>query len=182
MLTIALMVLMIPALVFAADNTSGAVITGESSTGNQLIFQILMYAITAYGGVVAVFLIKLLVKGAKLLHINITDKEVTKAVLAAEQVIGSGSSADKKQYVVDTLSKKIGGKLSSAELDQLIEAAVYNVSKAIKSSASCGATIIEKPAFGNDTGSAAETPDGTPTENTTDDSLQTDASLNEIPT
>lgn len=61
---------------------------------------------------------------------------IQSTVKAAEQVFGSGTGAAKKAYVISAIQAKFKNlKISSSELDALIESAVYEVSGAIKNAA-----------------------------------------------
>ena len=59
-------------------------------------------------------------------------KFIANAVRAAEQMYGPKTGAIKVEYVRNLVKEKTKGKLSDETIDTLIEAAVYEISQAVK--------------------------------------------------
>ena len=57
---------------------------------------------------------------------------IVKFVYAAEQVYGKGTGAIKKQYVINTVKKILGNKLTDDEIDRMLEAAVFEMNLVLK--------------------------------------------------
>lgn len=57
---------------------------------------------------------------------------IVKFVHAAEQVYGKNTGVLKKQYVINTVKKILGNKLTDDEIDRMIEAAVFEMNLVLK--------------------------------------------------
>lgn len=57
---------------------------------------------------------------------------IVKFVHAAEQTFGDGKGALKKQYVINTVKKILGNKLTDEEIDRMIESAVFEMNLVLK--------------------------------------------------
>lgn len=59
---------------------------------------------------------------------------IKKIVQAVEQVYGSGTGSQKKAEAIKIIQKMLGNKLTTDEIDKLIESAVFEMNQVLKSS------------------------------------------------
>lgn len=83
-------------------------------------------------GLITTFLVPALVKWKNNLQQTNLQKFISSTVRAAEQIFGPGTAPLKKEYVINAIKEKYGNKLDVDTLDTLIEAAVYEISQALK--------------------------------------------------
>lgn len=83
-------------------------------------------------GLITTFLVPTLVKWKNNLQQTNLQKFISSTVRAAEQIFGPGTAPLKKEYVINAIKEKYGNKLDVDTLDTLIEAAVYEISQALK--------------------------------------------------
>lgn len=93
--------------------------------------EILTCVITVIGALVVRYLIPLLKEKLDDAKLDKLEKAVNIAVYAAEQTIGPGKGAEKKQAAQDYLRER-GYNVDLAEVDAAIEAAVKGLKIAIK--------------------------------------------------
>lgn len=102
-------------------------------------YQIGMLVVAVLSAVVTYVVVPLLRAKLGDQQLAVVKEWVAIAVHAAEQMFNAeGQGKEKKQYVIDFLTKK-GLKISAEELDKLIEAAVFEMNKTLNSD---GAKVV----------------------------------------
>ena len=96
--------------------------------------QIIGIIISLIATIITVFVIPLLKKKLSTENMNNLTTWINIGVKAAEQILGSGEGIAKKQYVLNFLKTK-GFSIDSEEVDNMIEAAVLELTKTISSTA-----------------------------------------------
>jgi imidazoleglycerol phosphate synthase glutamine amidotransferase subunit HisH len=99
---------------------------------HSLIFQILFYIIQLGVVILLGVACDFVIKKAGQTKFATAVSRAEKAVKAAEQMLGPGVGAEKKKIAVEWLTKAFGKKLSSDEIDQLIESAVHGMNMVLK--------------------------------------------------
>lgn len=93
--------------------------------------QVFESVITIATAIITVFVIPLLKKKLTEAEMESLSTWVDVAVLAAEQILGAGAGAAKKQYVINFLNSR-GYTVNSDELDNMIEASVHKLTNQLK--------------------------------------------------
>lgn len=92
---------------------------------------ILESVITIATAVITAFVIPLLKKKLSAAEMETLTTWVDIAVLAAEQLLGAGKGAAKKQFVINFLTSK-GYTVNTDEIDNMIEASVNKLTNQLK--------------------------------------------------
>lgn len=134
---------------------------------NNLIMQMLLVLVQIVVVVVLGAVISFLKKKIGVQKLNEYYDKVKKAVQAAEMIYGSNAGEEKKAWVLEYLSKALGKRLSSDDINMFIESAVHEMNIVLNSNGLGGttdttgnnqATPIPDPATGitADTSQAAD--------------------------
>ena len=98
----------------------------------EILDWIIKGVIAIVTALITTFLVPALVKWKNNLQQSNLQKFISETVRAAEQIYGPGTAELKKEYVINAIKEKYGNKLDIESLDNSIEAAVYEISQAIK--------------------------------------------------